>query len=67
MDIHRSHEQTIDKVSIDSVIESGFTGAEAATIVQSFQEFIEQNRDEITALQVLYERPIQASAKILRH
>ena len=27
------------------------------TIVQSFREYIEENRDEITALQVLYERP----------
>ena len=57
IDIHRSHEQTIDTVSADTLIEAGFTGAEAATLVQSFQEFIEENRDEITALQVLYERP----------
>ena len=57
VDVHRSHEQTIDWVSADTVIEAGFTDAEAATLVQSFQEFIEENRDEITALQVLYERP----------
>ena len=57
MDIHRSHEQTIDNVSADSLIEAGFSDDHAMTIVQSFQEYIEENRDEITALQVLYERP----------
>ena len=56
-DIHRSYEQTIDAVSADTLIEAGFTDVEAATLVQSFQEFIRENRDEITALQVLYERP----------
>ena len=56
-DIHRSYEQTIDTVSADSLIEAGFSDDQANTIVRSFREFIEENRDEITALQVLYERP----------
>ena len=34
-----------------------FSDGQANIIVQSFQQFIEENRDEITALQVLYERP----------
>ena len=57
MDIRRSYEQTIDAVSIDAVIEAGFSDGQAGVLVQSFREFIEENRDEITALQVLYERP----------
>ena len=57
VDIHRSYEQTIDTVSADSLIEAGFSDDQAKAIVQSFQEYIEENRDEITALQVLYERP----------
>ena len=57
VDIHRSYEQTIDMVSADSLIEAGFSDEKAKIIVQSFQEYIEENRDEITALQVLYERP----------
>ena len=57
VDIHRSYEQTIDTVSADSLIEAGFSDDQAMTIVQSFQEYIEDNRDEITALQVLYDRP----------
>ena len=57
VDIHSSYEQTIDTVSADSLIEAGFSDDHANTIVQSFREFIEENRDEVTALQVLYERP----------
>ena len=57
VDIHRSYEQTIDTVSADSLIEAGFSDDQAKAIVQSFREYIEKNRDEITALQVLYERP----------
>ena len=57
VDIHRSYEQTIDAVSADTLIEAGFSDVEAATLAQSFQQFIEENRDEITALQVLYEHP----------
>ena len=57
VDIHRSYEQTIDTVSADSLIEAGFSDDRARAIVQSFREYIEENRDEITALQVLYERP----------
>ena len=56
-DIHRSYEQTIDTVSADSLIEAGFSDDRARAIVQSFREYIEENRDEIMTLQVLYERP----------
>jgi len=56
VDIHRSYEQIIDTVSADSLIEAGFSDDEAREIVQSFRHYIEENRDEIIALQVLYER-----------
>ena len=55
--LHRAHEQTIDTVSADQLIEAGFSDAEAGDLVQSFRQFIEEHRDEITALQVLFERP----------
>ena len=55
--IHQSYEQTIDTVSKDVVLEAGFTEEAARADVQSFRQFIDDNRDEITALQVLYERP----------
>ena len=55
--IRRKYEQTIDTVSADTVLQAGFSADQATTMVQSFRQFIEENRDEITALQVLYQRP----------
>ena len=55
--IHQSYEQTIDTVSKDVVLEAGFTADAARDDARSFRQFIEDNRDEITALQALYERP----------
>ena len=57
MDIHRSYEQTIDTVSTDQLLEAGFSTEAASGLVQSFQDYIAEHRDELTALQVLYERP----------
>ena len=57
IDIHRAYEQTIDTVSQDSLIRAEFSGAEADDLTRSFREYIEEHRDEITALQVLYQRP----------
>ena len=57
VDIHRSYEQTIDTVSADSLIEAGFSDEQARATVGSFRQYIEEHRDEITALQMLYERP----------
>ena len=55
---------TIDHVSQDEVIEAGFS-AEAAErargVVQSFEQFIEDHKDEITALQILYSKPYKAA------
>ena len=57
IEIHRAYEQTIDTVSQDTVIRAEFSGAEADELTRSFREYIEEHRDEITALQVLYQRP----------
>ena len=57
IDLRRSYDQTIDTVSADSMIEAGFSTERAQETANSFRDFIEANRDEITALQVLYERP----------
>ncbi|MGC3976088.1 MAG: type I restriction-modification enzyme R subunit C-terminal domain-containing protein [Nitrospira sp.] len=60
IEIKRKNELTIDHVSQDQVIEAGFSAdalARARTIVQSFEQFIKQHKDEITALQVLYSKP----------
>ena len=57
IEIHRAYEQTIDTVSQDTLIRAEFSGAEADELARSFREYIEEYRDEITALQVLYQRP----------
>ena len=57
IDIHRAYEQTIDTVSQDTLLRAEFSGAEANELTRSFREYIEEHRDEITALQVLYQRP----------
>ena len=57
IEIHRAYEQTIDTVSQDTVLRAGFSGAEADALTRSFRQYIEEHRDEIAALQTLYQRP----------
>jgi type I restriction enzyme R subunit len=62
VEVRRSYEQTIDEFSTDEVIDASYSvdGADRARrTVDSFREFIEQHKDEITALQILYSRPFQ--------
>lgn len=59
-------ELVIDTVTQDRVLEAGFSEAareRALGTVQSFEAFIAQHRDEITALQILYNRPTQLPLK----
>ena len=44
-------------MSQDTVIRAEFSGAEADALTRSFREYIEENRDEIAVLQLLYQRP----------
>ena len=58
--VKRSYEQVIDTVSKDQVLEAAYSGDardKARAVVTSFRQFIDENKDEITALQVLYSRP----------
>lgn len=61
--LKQQNELVIDTVTQDRVLEAGFSEAareRAQGIVQSFEAFIAQHRDEITALQILYNRPTKA-------
>ncbi|MDO9263067.1 MAG: type I restriction-modification enzyme R subunit C-terminal domain-containing protein [Desulfosalsimonadaceae bacterium] len=65
-EIKKKSEQIIDTVSADSLIEAGFSAAaleKAKGMVASFKQFIEDNKDTITALQILYSRPFQSPLK----
>ncbi|MBN2239892.1 MAG: DEAD/DEAH box helicase family protein [Dehalococcoidales bacterium] len=60
VDIKKKNEQIIDTVSQDTVIDSGWdTGAKqkAELVVTTFRQFIEDNKDELTALQFIYNNP----------
>ena len=63
VELQKKTEQTIDHISQDQVIEAGFDAValeKAKGVIDSFKEFIEANKDEITALQILYNRPYKA-------
>ena len=60
IELKKRDEQTIDNVSQDKVIEAAFSAdalERAKGIVQSFEKFIQDHKDEITALQILYNLP----------
>lgn len=60
IDIKKRNEQTIDTVSKDSVLFAGSdenAKEKARGIVNTFKQFIEENKDEITALQIIYNKP----------
>ena len=60
IEVRRSYEQMIDSASADTVITEGFSidaTDRARRQVESFRTFIDDNRDQITALQVLHDQP----------
>jgi type I restriction enzyme, R subunit len=60
IDVRKSYEQLIDQTSQDEVLSSGFSvdaKLRATQMVQSWKQYIEDNKDGITALQILYSRP----------
>lgn len=60
IDFKKRDEQKIDKVSIDELKYAGFDEEsleKAKGIIKNFKEFIEKNKDEITALQLIYNKP----------
>ena len=71
LEIRAQNEQTIDRHTIDSVLYAGFDAAaveKAAAKIQDFRAWIEANKGELTALEVLYAgtRPLKLSLKDLR-
>ncbi len=60
VEIKQRNEQTIDTVSQDRVLAAGFDAdaqERAQKTVESFRQFIEENKDELTALQIIYNLP----------
>ncbi len=66
LDIQKAFEQVIDETTPDELLGAGFdTDAteKARTLVGGFERFIEENREEIEALKVLYSRPRRAGLR----
>ena len=60
LDVRKSYEQTIDETSQDEIIFAGHSAEardRASVLVASFRQYIEEHKNEIRALQVLYSRP----------
>ena len=53
----RKTDVTIDHLTGDTVISAGYDEEKARQLVTSWKQFLEDNQDEITALQILYNRP----------
>jgi type I restriction enzyme, R subunit len=60
LNLKKRSEQTLDVISQDELTEAAFSEEakkRAQSLVTSFEQFINEHKDEITALQVLYSRP----------
>lgn len=58
-ELRRKHDQLIDNVNVDQVVFSGFDKDQkehADKIIQTFREFIDENKDEIIALRIIYDQ-----------
>ncbi|MCC7291468.1 MAG: DEAD/DEAH box helicase family protein [Phycisphaerales bacterium] len=59
-------EQVFDEVNRDTLLRSGFDAAalaKARSVVTSFKAFIEENKDQIEAIRILYSRPYRAGLR----
>ncbi len=57
--VRRSHDQIIDNINLDTVTFAGYdTQREenANQVIATFREFIEENKDEIIALRIIYDQ-----------
>lgn len=55
--VRRSHDQIIDNENIDSVLFAGYDTQKeenADRVIATFKDFIEENKDEIIALRIIY-------------
>lgn len=57
--VHRNHDQLIDNVNLDTVLFAGYDTNQEETadrIINTFRVFIEENKDEIIALRIIYDQ-----------
>lgn len=55
--VRRNHDQIIDSVNLDKVLFAGYSAnreENADRVISTFKDFIEENKDEILALRIIY-------------
>jgi type I restriction enzyme R subunit len=60
VELRRSYDQVIDETSADTLLGANYSvdaADRARKTVESFRAYIDEHKDEITALQILYSRP----------
>lgn len=57
-EIKAKTDMVIDEITTDTLLGADFDVKRAEETVTSFKQFIEDNRDELTALQILYNQPL---------
>ncbi len=60
IEIKKKNEQVLDKISKDKTIFASWdpqAKEKAQTLIDTFKKFIEENKDEITALQIIFNQP----------
>jgi type I restriction enzyme, R subunit len=62
LELRASHDQVVDEVSVDVLLDArGLVDLDRArSVVDSWRAYLDEHRDEITALQVLYSKPNSA-------
>ena len=59
-DVKASADIRIDTISTDTVVSSGWDAAKATDTIERFRRFLDDRRDELVALQILYGQPYAA-------
>ncbi|MBD5654753.1 MAG: DEAD/DEAH box helicase family protein [Candidatus Eremiobacteraeota bacterium] len=60
VELRRTYDQLIDTTSADEVTQAGYSkdaADRARSTIESFRAYLDEHKDEITALQILYSRP----------
>ena len=66
VEISRSFVQIIDEAALDQLLGTGYDGTAVETArskLEDFERFLEDNRDSIEALRILYSRPYRAGLR----
>jgi type I restriction enzyme R subunit len=66
VEITKALEQVIDEITQDQLLEAGFSPQakeKAKALVKNFRQFIEDNKEELEAIQLLYSHPHRAGLR----